>query len=98
MLARQLCVFDDKTDSKSKRVKKTHSMVVWFELSSFFVKISICVALLSRDLFNDRSECVCHALTQEIRTIKTFIRYKSATAGKFITKKTQVSSVTLRSL
>ena len=36
---------------------------------------------------------MCHALTQGIRTIKTFIKYKSATAGKFITKKTQVSSV-----
>ena len=35
---------------------------------------------------------MCHALTQGIRTIKTFIKYKSATAGKFITKK-QVSSV-----
>ena len=34
-----------------------------------------------------------HALTQGIRTIKTFIKYKSATSGKFITKKTQVSSV-----
>ena len=30
---------------------------------------------------------MCHALTQVIRTIKSFIKYKSATAGKFITKK-----------
>ena len=30
---------------------------------------------------------MCHALTQEITTIKTFIKYKSTTAGKFVTKK-----------
>ena len=36
---------------------------------------------------------MCHALTQGIRTIKTFIKYKSAAAGEFITKKTQASSV-----
>ena len=36
---------------------------------------------------------MCHALTQGIRTIKTFIKYKSGTAGKCITKKTQVSCV-----
>ena len=29
---------------------------------------------------------MCHDLTQGIRTIKTFIKYKSATADKFITK------------
>ena len=29
---------------------------------------------------------MCHALSQRIRTIKTFIKYKSATADKFITK------------
>ena len=28
MLASQLCVFDDKTDSKSKWVKKTHNTAV----------------------------------------------------------------------
>ena len=36
---------------------------------------------------------MCHALTQGIRITKTFIKYKSATADKFITKKAQVSSV-----
>ena len=36
--------------------------------------VSICDALLSHDLF------MFHALTQEIRTIKTFIKYKSTTA------------------
>ena len=59
MLARQLCVFDEKTDSKSgKMSKKGHSMVVLPELSGLFVKISICDALSSLDLFNDISECV----------------------------------------
>ena len=28
---------------------------------------------------------MCHALTEGIRTIKTFIKYKIATADKFIT-------------
>ena len=36
MLARQLCLFDDKTHSESKWVKKTHSMVVLSTLSSLF--------------------------------------------------------------
>ena len=59
MLARQLCVFDEKTDSKSgKMSKKGHSMVVLSELSGLFVKMSICDALSSLDLFNDISECV----------------------------------------
>ena len=38
--------------------KKVHSMVVMSELSSLFVKILICDALLSHDLLNDISECV----------------------------------------
>ena len=66
--------------------RKAHSMVVLSELSSLFVKISICDALSSHDLFNDMSECVCHDLTQGIRTIKTFIKYKSATGDKFATQ------------
>ena len=33
----------------------------------------------------------CHALTQGIRTIKTFIKYKKATADKFFTKKQEIS-------
>ena len=32
---------------------------------------------------------MCHALTQGIRTIKTFTKYKSATADKFVTQKAQ---------
>ena len=73
--------------------KKAHSMVVLPELSTSCVKISICGAFLSHDLFNDIIKWMCHALTQGIRTIKTFIKYKSAAADKFITKKTQVSTV-----
>ena len=34
---------------------------------------------------------MCHALTQGIRTIKTFIKYKSAVIN--LSQKTQVSSV-----
>ena len=58
--------------------EKTHSMVVLFELSSLFVKILICDALSSRNLFNDmmHAKWMCHVLTQGIRTTKTFIKYK----------------------
>ena len=65
--------------------KKTHIMVLLSELSNLFLKISIRDALLSHDLFNDK--WLCHVLTQGIRAIKTFIKYKSATPDKFITKK-----------
>ena len=41
---------------------------------------------------------MCHVLTQVIRTIKTFIKYKSATAGKFITKNTNKQCRMLRLL
>ena len=30
---------------------------------------------------------MCRALTQGIRTVESFIKYKSATTGKFIIKK-----------
>ena len=50
MLDCQLCVFNDKTDSESKRLKKTHSMVVLSAYLVYFVKISICDALTQ---FND---------------------------------------------
>ena len=43
---------------KIKMSKKAPSMVVLSELSSLFVKISICDALSSHDLFNDVTECV----------------------------------------
>ena len=46
--------------------KKTHSMVVFSELSSLFVKISIFDALPSRNLFNDmmHAKRMCHTFTQ----------------------------------
>ena len=61
-------------------------MVVLSELYSSFVKTPICNAVLSYDLFNDFKQ-MCHTVTQGIRTIKTVIKYKSATADTFITKK-----------
>ena len=60
-------------------------LVVLSELYSSFVKIPICNAVLLRDLFNDFKQ-MCHTVTQGIRTIKTFFKYKSATADTFITK------------
>ena len=36
---------------------------------------------------------MCQGIRSNQRTIKTFIEYKSATAGKFITQKTQVCSI-----
>ena len=51
MLALQLCVFDDNTDSKSKLVKKYGCVVR-------IICEYICDALLWHDLFNDISECV----------------------------------------
>ena len=63
---------DHKTDQKSKWVKKTHSMDVLSELSSSFVKISICDALLSCNMFNNvmHAKWMCYTLTQGIRAIK----------------------------
>ena len=48
-----------------------------------FCRCTICLVI---------SECVTPDL-KELEQSKTFIKYKSATADKFITKKTQVSSV-----
>ena len=58
--------------------QKTHSMVVLSELSSLIVNISICIALSLLSLFNDmmHAKWTYHALTQGIRTIKTFIKFK----------------------
>ena len=54
-----------------KMSQKTHSMVVLFELSSLFVKISICDALPLCNLLNDmmHAKWMCHDLTRGIRTI-----------------------------
>ena len=48
-----------------------------------FCRCTICLVI---------SECVTPDL-KELEQSKTFVKYKSATADKFITKKTQVSSV-----
>ena len=58
--------------------KKAQSMVVFFELSSLFVKISICDAFSSPNSFNDvmHAKWMYHALTQRIRAIKTFFKYR----------------------
>ena len=78
-----------------KMSRKTHSGVVSFELSSLFVKISICDALSSRNLFNMmHAKWMCHALTQGVWSIKTFIKYKKCYCRyKFVTKKHKGSSV-----
>ena len=76
MLASQLCVFDDRTDLKWKWVEK---LIVRFCCPNYlvYVMISICDALLSRNLFNDmmHAKWMCHDLTQGIRTINTFIKH-----------------------
>ena len=46
------------------------------ELSSLFVKISICDACRAIFLMAMHAKGMCHAVTQGIRTIKTFIKYK----------------------
>ena len=53
-------------------------MVALSKLSSLFVKISVCDALLSCNLFDNMMyvKRMCYALTKGIRTIKTFIKYK----------------------
>ena len=71
MLARQLCVFDDKTDSKSKPVKK---LIVWLCYLVLFVKTSICDALSSHNLFNDISEYV-----KELDLIREQLKLLSST-------------------
>ena len=51
-------------------------MVVLSELSKFICKDRhICCAVSLRNLFNGMKG-MCHALTQGIGTIKTFIKYK----------------------
>ena len=70
--------------------KKTHS--IWLRCPNYLAIVYLrryqLVMLSFHDLFNVISECITHTLTQGIRTIKTFIKYKGATTGKFITKNT----------
>ena len=71
--------------------KKAHSMVVLSELSSSFVKISICDALSSHDLFNDISECVTPQL-KESEQLKLLSSTKVLLVIN-LPQKAQVSSV-----
>ena len=71
--------------------KKAHSMVVLSELSSLFVKISICNALLSHHLFNDVSECVTPQL-KESEQLKLLSITKVLLVIN-LSQRTQVSSV-----
>ena len=71
--------------------KKAHSMVVLSELSSLFVKISICDALSSHDLFNDISECVTLQL-KETEQLKLLSSAKVLLVIN-LSQKAQVSSV-----
>ena len=64
--------------------KKTHSMVV---PSSLFVKISICNALWSHDLFNDISECV-----RELDLIREQLKLLSSTKVLLLVNLSQKST------
>ena len=89
MSATQLCVFDDKTDSKSKLVKKAQcNMVVLSGLSRLFCEdfnLMFCCNLMTI-----HANWMCQTLTQGIEKIKTFTKYKKCSADKFIfTKNTR---------
>ena len=62
MLASQLCMFDDKTDSKSKWIKKTHSMVALSGLSRLFLR-RFWSAMLCCNLMMIHAKLMSHALT-----------------------------------
>ena len=76
MLASQLCMFDDKIDSKSKWVEKL-SMVQLSGLSSLFCEDLDLSVIFCRNLMTMHAQWMCHALPQGIRTIKTFTKYKN---------------------
>ena len=80
---------------ENENKKIIQGMVVLSELSNLFVNISICYALLMRNLFNDmmHAKWMCHASTQGIRTIKTFIKYKKCYFQKVQKHKGAVSNV-----
>ena len=71
--------------------KKAHSMGVLSELSSLFVKILICDALSSHDLFNNISECVTPQL-KESQQLKLLSSTKVLLVIN-LSQKTQVSPV-----
>ena len=56
-------------------------MVVLSELSSLFVKISVCDALLTCNLFNNmHAKWMCYAFTKELEQLKLSSSTESATA------------------
>ena len=87
MLASQLCVFDDKTDSKSKWVKKTHSMVVLSGLSIEFILWRFRSVMLCRNLMTMHAKWMYNALTQGITTTKISSKYKKCHCWKIYHKK-----------
>ena len=57
--------------------KKTHSMVDFSGLSSLIHEDLCCDAvMLWQNLMTIHAKWMCHALIQEIRTIKIFTKYK----------------------
>ena len=88
MSATQLCVFDDKTDSKSKLVKKAQcNMVVLSGLSRLFCEdfnLMLCCNLMTI-----HANWMCQTLTQGIGKIETFTKYKSALLINSSSQKTQ---------
>ena len=74
-MCRKLCVFDGKTDSKSKLVEKRIVWLCCLDYVVYFVKILICDALCC-NLMTMHAKWMWHSLTQGIRTIKAFIKYK----------------------
>ena len=86
MLPCQLCVLDDKTDSKSKWAQKT---IVWLYypdyLSSLFCEDSNPWWFAATMTIH--AKWVYRTLTQGIRRLKTLTCTKSSTADKNITQK-----------
>ena len=76
MLASHLCLLGNKTDSKSKWVKRTHSMVVLFGLYIEFILWRFRSVMLCRNLMTMHAKWMYNALTQGITTIKIFSKYK----------------------
>ena len=85
---------DDRIDLKWKWVKQ---FIVWFccpnYLASLFVKgiDPRCFVAAQFDMMH--ANWMCHALTQGITTIKTFIKCKKVLLSKNLSQKTQGSSV-----
>ena len=74
MLVSQLCVFDYKTNSKLKWVKKFVVRLCFLDYLVYFVKILICHALLHNLMM----------MQLELEQLKLSPSTKSATVDKFI--------------